>query len=235
MIEINYSDDILHRSSQILSHKDITFEKIFLPYWQQYFSKYKLNKVLEIGCGLGYLSKSLSSELGFLYALDKASDVISFAINHNFASNIKYINGDILTYDSELNFDGCFAHMSIHSIGDLDTLFANVYKLLRTDALFSFSIPHPCFYHLFRAKEMKEFSYLNVREYDLNFNISLDQLCMDNKIKYYHRAISVYMEGAYKHRFRNISIDEIYPNEDIMKLYPRTWDYPKYIVFKMKK
>ena len=82
---------------------------------------------------------------------------------------------------------------------------------------------------------MKEFSYLNVREYDLNFNISLDQLCMDNKIKYYHRAISVYMEGAYKHRFRNISIDEIYPNEDIMKLYPRTWDYPKYIVFKMKK
>jgi hypothetical protein len=43
------------------------------------------------------------------------------------------------------------------------------------------------------------------------------------------------MEIAYKHRFRNISIDEIYPNEDIMKLYPRTWDYPKYIVFKMKK
>lgn len=235
MTEINYSDDILHRSSQILSHKDITFEKIFLPYWKQYFSKYKLNKVLEIGCGLGYLSKYLSSELGFLYALDKASDVISFAIEHNFVSNVKYVNGDILTYSSEMNFDGCFAHMSIHSIEDLNALFSNVYKLLRNDALFSFSIPHPCFYHLFRVEEMKGFSYLNIKEYDLDFNISLDQLHMHNKIKYYHRAISVYMELAYKHKFRNITIDEIYPSEDIMKLYPQKWDYPKYIVFKLKK
>lgn len=235
MKKINYSDDILHRSTQILCHKDITFEKIFVPYWKEHFSKHKLNKVLEIGCGLGYLSKILSSKLCFLYALDKASDVVSFAMEHNFSPNVKYINNDILTYDSEINFDGCFAHMSVHSIKDLDTLFANVYKLLRKDASFSFSIPHPCFYHLFRPKEMKEFSYLNVKEYDLDFNISLDQMHMHNKIKYYHRAISVYMEIAYKHKFRNISIDEIYPTEDIMKLYPEIWDYPKYIVFKLKK
>mgnify|MGYP007115297993 CR=1 FL=1 len=43
MKKINYSDDILHRSTQILCHKDITFEKIFVPYWEEHFSKHKLN------------------------------------------------------------------------------------------------------------------------------------------------------------------------------------------------
>jgi ubiquinone/menaquinone biosynthesis C-methylase UbiE len=58
------------RRRQIESGKDVTFTRIFLPYYRELVAKINPRRALEIGCGTGHLAKSLAEKVPELVAID---------------------------------------------------------------------------------------------------------------------------------------------------------------------
>lgn len=83
-------------------------------------------KILEVGCGNGYLAKSLL-EVGFqVTAIDKEMDCVASAK----ALGIEAIQSDILDFNTDGLFDVVLFTRSLHHIGPLDKVLVKVKSLL---------------------------------------------------------------------------------------------------------
>ena len=69
------------RSRQISSGIDLTFDKVFVPYFLKIVREIKPTNILEIGAGTGHLALILSDETSQLVALEPAAGM------HNIASH----------------------------------------------------------------------------------------------------------------------------------------------------
>jgi len=69
------------------------------------FNGYNGNKILDVGCGLGVLSKYFANRGGIVTAIDVAERLLEYAQEHNNHPNITYLNQDITTYVSDEKFD----------------------------------------------------------------------------------------------------------------------------------
>ncbi len=65
----------------------------------------KNSKVLDIGCGHGYLAYKIADKAQRVVAIDVDKNLIRIAEERHNRKNIKYIIGDATTYEFEENFD----------------------------------------------------------------------------------------------------------------------------------
>ena len=91
----------------------------------------KLNRVLDVGCGLGFFAKKLAERSEFVEALDVDQVTLEEASNRNSAPNIYYLQADFLEADlPEGSYDAIFSIASLHHM-DLETALAKMKVLLR--------------------------------------------------------------------------------------------------------
>jgi len=106
--------------------------------WREYMNKLPISsshKILDIGCGTGDVSLLLSEKAKRVVAVDRVEELIQFAIDHNSASNINYVKGDLskLTGFGTEVFDGIWSSFGIAYFTDLENTIRSWAKLLKPE------------------------------------------------------------------------------------------------------
>lgn len=107
-------------------------------------------RVLDLGCGNGYLTRRWARQ-GARVALgvDRSGPTLAFARSREGTgrTGARFLEGDAahLTELPDASFDLVVAHMSLHDIPDGEAAVHEVARLLGTGGRFVFSLVHPCF------------------------------------------------------------------------------------------
>ena len=106
------------------------------------------SRVLDLGCGTGYLTKVLSEKVGpqgKVVAVDPDGERLKIAREKYPSSNCEYIQADDKTFPPG-EYDIIFSNLVIHWINDKESVFKRVYANLHPGGLFVFTAPsgvHP--------------------------------------------------------------------------------------------
>ena len=91
----------------------------------------KVNRALDIGCGLGFFARKLAKRSELIEALDVDKATLEEALDLNSAPNICYLQAEFLEADlSEGSYDAIVSIASLHHM-DLETALAKMKVLLR--------------------------------------------------------------------------------------------------------
>ena len=120
----------------------------------------KGKKVLDLGCGTGYLSKVLADLVGLegqVVAVDPNGERIKVAKDKYTTSNLQFFEGSSKSFPGEEGeYDIVFSNYVIHWIEDKEALFRNVAKSLKKGGKFAFR----CLVH-YKAKFVLPHEVLN--------------------------------------------------------------------------
>ncbi|APC92185.1 MULTISPECIES: bifunctional 2-polyprenyl-6-hydroxyphenol methylase/3-demethylubiquinol 3-O-methyltransferase UbiG [Francisella] len=97
-------------------------------------------KIIDIGCGGGILSESLTTKTNDVYGLDASPQAISIAKEHAKQNKLKinYINSTVEDFviQCNLNFDIVTCMEMLEHVPDPESIIASIAKLIKKDGLF---------------------------------------------------------------------------------------------------
>ena len=91
------------------------------------------SKILEIGCGTGNYAVPIANLTeAQVYGMDQSEGMLEKAMAKN--SGVKFVRDDAVTLEGfeDNNFDVIYMVDVIHHIKDIDTMFENIYRVLKT-------------------------------------------------------------------------------------------------------
>jgi 2-polyprenyl-3-methyl-5-hydroxy-6-metoxy-1,4-benzoquinol methylase len=147
----------------------------------------KNKKILDAGCGQGYLSRLMAKKGAKVTGIDPAHDFIQYAINHESQEKlgITYLEEDLAKYkQSRGEFDFIVSNMVFMDIPDYQTAIHNCIQSLKNGGYFIFSISHPCF---FPDSEWDKNPVVEIREYFQEYSEK------QNFGYSFHRTLSSYL------------------------------------------
>ncbi len=114
---------------------------------QPLFPELQGKKVLDLGCGYGwhcrYAAQMGASEI---LGIDSSEKMIAKAAADNSDVQIRYEVCSIEEYNYPENFyDLVVSNLVLHYLEDLDSVYQNVYRTLKSGGCFLFNIEHPTF------------------------------------------------------------------------------------------
>lgn len=151
-------------------------------------------RVLDAGCGNGYLSRILASRGAVVTGIEPASALFDFAVHSEEAEplGIRYVQADLCELEAphpaaDLGgpFDAVVASMVLPAVPDWTGAMRVCVRQLRPGGRFIFSVNHPCFEQL--AASWREHGAYRVNEYLADYEIE-QRYATD-----FHRPLSAYL------------------------------------------
>jgi len=104
-------------------------------------------KACDLACGQGRIARELKQRGAEVIGVDLSADLIEIAQREELSNAIKYIVDDAQTLSSieDECFDLVVCNLALMDIPDLNKTLKNVWRILRAEGNFVFSITHPCF------------------------------------------------------------------------------------------
>ncbi|WP_225228761.1 class I SAM-dependent methyltransferase [Bacillus sp. PS06] len=201
--------------------------------------------ILDAGCGEGYLSRLLAERGANVTAVDYSTKMLELAKTKTTAeSGISYHYGNCenLVFLSTKTFDMIISNMVIQDLADYDAALSEMYRLLKDNGYFIFSILHPCFITpesgwIRNSEGKKQYwkadHYFHEGMYEQNMLSEAEE-----KIVYYHRTLTSYMKAITKAGFTLEALVEPKPSKEMLDKYPQFEEDLKianFIVFKVRK
>lgn len=200
--------------------------------------------VLDAGCGEGYLSRMLSKQGANVTGIDYSCRMLELARQRTDDESIKYLHGNIENLHSieSQSFDRVVSNMVIQDLEKYEEAIIEMYRLLKKDGIFVFSILHPCFITpnsgwIRNRNGDKEYwkveRYFYEGAYEQNFPVDSDE-----KVVYYHRTLTSYINAFRKAGFILNNLIEPRASEEDLKWYPQFAEdlhCPDFMVFQLVK
>jgi SAM-dependent methyltransferase len=147
-------------------------------------------RVLDAGCGNGYLSRMLAGQGAHIVGVEPARSLFDFAVEQEAAAplGIRYVRADLCALpDLGGPFDAVVASMVLQSIPDWAGAMRACVDTLKPGGLFVFTINHPCFEQLWPAWREQGAYHTNryLAEYEIPGPHGVD----------FHRTISTYLNA----------------------------------------
>lgn len=195
-------------------HSNSFHREIVRPSTEELLEVNKGELILDIACGNGNFSKRLVDLGAKVAAFDYSENLIENAKKRcaSYLDSIKFKVIDATDYNQlielgEKCFNKAVANMALMDIADINPLLNAVYKLLKTNGIFVFSIMHPCFQSPKVRKVIENEDMggkVETRSSVQIFNYITPQCYEGNAIVeqpvpqlYYHRPISELLEQCF--------------------------------------
>lgn len=145
-------------------------------------------KILDAGCGQGYLCRLLARRGAIVTGVEPAESWYAYAQEREQQEqlSITYIQEDLSTFSQYHDtFDVVIANMVFMDIPDYQTAMHNCIVSLKCGGSFLFSITHPCFEE--SSTEWNKKGYVEIRGY-------LQEFAIPSQYGYwFHRPLSTYL------------------------------------------
>ncbi|WLR42560.1 class I SAM-dependent methyltransferase [Bacillus carboniphilus] len=203
----------------------------------------KNKRVLDAGCGEGYLSRILSKSGAKVTAVDYSPTMIDLAKKRRPEDEpIHYQQGNCeeLSFLEDASFDLIISNMVIHDLAHFEKAFQEMHRLLVDGGNFIFSILHPCFITPesgWEKTKTGEKLHWNVDQYFYE-GVYEQPLGDKERMLFFHRTLTSYINGLINTGFTLEAVIEPMPSKEMLKKYPsfeEDFRCPDFIVFKVKK
>ncbi|MFJ8458644.1 class I SAM-dependent methyltransferase [Lysinibacillus xylanilyticus] len=201
--------------------------------------------LLDAGCGEGYLSRILAQKGAIVTAVDYSEKMLEIArarTRGEVTIQYEYGNCEKLNFLADEQFDCIISNMVLQDLENYQAALSEMYRLLKPNSTFIFSILHPCFITPnsgWIRNEKLDQQYWKVQRYF--YEGVYDQklpLDSDEKIVFYHRTLTSYMKAIIQAGFTIEDVIEPMPSKEMLTKYPQFEEdlhCADFIVFKLRK
>jgi SAM-dependent methyltransferase len=145
-------------------------------------------RVLDAGCGNGYLSRMLAGRGAEVTGVEPGQSLFDFAVEQEAAApqGIRYVQADLCALpDLGASFDAVVASMVLPAVPDWTGAMRACVQALKPGGLFVFTVSHPCFEQLWPV--WREHGEYRTRRYLAEYEIA------GPSGTDFHRTISAYL------------------------------------------
>ncbi|MGY5852978.1 MAG: methyltransferase domain-containing protein [Candidatus Thorarchaeota archaeon] len=227
--------------------------EILNPCVEQLIGNVEGKKLLDAGCGEGYLSRYYSKKGAIVTGIDISNKLIEkcIEITKNEGINSDFKVGDIcnLTGISKSEYDLVLCNLVLLNIPCLNDALKEFHRVLRDDGELVFSIVHPAFNFYGPGQwEMGEKSpetkrreglffkvdnYFDEKEYQRYWR-TREGTRFPQPISFFHRTLSSYFDSLHKSGFTLVNFQEPLPVTD-SDFFDRERRVPFFAVFNARK
>ena len=195
------------RDRQVCSGKDHSANFVLAPAILGELPK--VRALVDIGCGTGWLTERAAKCAETVVGIDPSGESIAIGRERHGGSGITYYAESIENYSGKnRKFDLAISNMSASSAPDLCAFFSASRDILKKNALFIFTIPHPCFWPLYWGyASHPRFNYKKSCAVEGEFKIQYEV----SKIltTHFHHPLEQYFTALASSRFRVEAISEL--------------------------
>lgn len=222
-------DDLAGERFETFSRKtDLSYENVLKPHIFNVLSRCDLSNVLDVGCGVGALTKEIAYRSRRITGIDISPISIDIAIENNRLTNIDYSVLNVENLDKTNEYTTVIANMVLMDLPDITPVLSAIYNSMKLDSRFIFTITHPSFWPIYWGYFNDEgFKYKLEIEIEKEFKIK-NQLYKGKKTRHFHRPIEYYINNIVQSGFGILSIHELQGNDE------EHW-YPRFMLFEVQK
>lgn len=235
-----FADDYAQMTKK---YGDLHKEVLLTPNLLMLIGEIKGKTVLDAGCGEGYLSRLLAGYGAIVTAVDFSDRMIELASERTTEEeSIQYDQANLenLSQFTDSQFDAVVSNMVIQDVSDLSMALNELYRVLKSEGHFVFSILHPCFITPESRWEKDEQGeklhwkiddYFKERQFEQRFGTN-------DPVFAFHRTVSTYINTLIKTGFTVEELVEPKPSREQIEQYPSFEEdlrKPDFFVFKVKK
>lgn len=222
------------RHKQIISKIDVSYHRILVPTIIRLIGDVRNKRIIDVGCGSGYLTAKLATKSLHVVGLDPSREMIKIAKReYGHTPGLEFYNlsiEDFSRYYSGTQFEVAVSNMSLITIPNLDEALRAISSLLLPNGIFAFNITHPCFWNQYRGYESPDsFQYHIPHAQKGSFIISLDHRGLPSPTTHFHRPLQEYFRSLQEASFTVDKLIEPFPTPEVEKLYPKPWKVPHFL------
>jgi ubiquinone/menaquinone biosynthesis C-methylase UbiE len=208
---------------------DLNRQYVIDPAILEMLGRVEEKRILDAGCGNGYLCRLLSKKGAEMVGVDVSKRAIEIAedIEKNEPMNIEYHVGSVcnLSMCSDDEFDAVVSNLVLQDLQNIDKAVEELQRVLKPEGKLVFSIMHPCFssapVHGWVRKPVdsnrkEDRIYWKVDRY---FDRSIEEWTYFDlpPIYSFHRPLSDYMKVLVKNGFTITDFEEPVPTDKDME------------------
>lgn len=192
-IASQWDRNVSFRAAELESGIDVSYDMHLIPTLLDLVQRHgRGRRVLDAGCGLGYLAAKLV-ECGYeVQGIDVSAASVEYAMHKH--AGIDFQESSIVSFSSARRepFDVCIANMVFHNLVDLPENLAAIRAMLSARGILIIAIPHPCFW--LQCRDLPKgvrFAYLESSCFEVEFKIRRGSR-HPSPITFVHRSIGHY-------------------------------------------
>lgn len=222
------------RHEQIISKRDVSYHHVIVPTLLSLCKEVDLTRVLDVGCGSGYLDFLLSKKGSNVIGIDPSDVSIRIAKASGDNTNPQFVCSTAQRFADRYRgrkFTSIIANMTLQDCADLASTMDAISRLLSPNSSFVATLTHPAFWPRYWGYDKAPwFKYSKEIAIEAPFRISREVSKL--RSTHFHRPLSVYMQTFLKAGLQVVDVREPMPSSAVESYYPARWEFPRFLAFR---